>query len=30
MAVAALELRGHNELKVAISKVLTVGRWGGK
>lgn len=30
MAVAALELRRHNELKVAISKVLTVGRWGGK
>lgn len=29
-AVAALELPGHNELKVAISKVLTVGRWGGK
>lgn len=30
MAVAALRLPGHNELKVAISKVLTMGRWGGK
>lgn len=30
MAAAALGLPGLNELKVAISKVLTMGRWGGK
>ena len=30
MAAAALGLPGHKELKVAISKVLTMGRWGGK
>lgn len=28
-AAAALGLPGHNELKVAISKVLTMERWGG-
>lgn len=28
-AAAALGLPGHDELKVAISKVLTMERWGG-